>query len=67
MDEWNHTQLKARDGPLLLFTALYCFTGTVHTIAASLHEIPLVTDSLLHSLLESLLGSMDERAELWEE
>jgi len=51
---WNYIRLPARDGPILVLTAR-CFTGTVHTIAASLHESPLAIQSLLKSLLESLL------------
>jgi hypothetical protein len=57
---WNYIRLPARDRPILVFTAC-CFTGTVHTIAASLHESPLAIESLLWSLLESLLESLRER------
>jgi hypothetical protein len=67
---WNYTRLPARDGPILIFAAC-CFTGTVHTIAASLHESPLAIErllwSLLESLLEGLLESLLERAALREE
>jgi len=67
---WNYIWLPARDGPILVFTAC-CYTGTVHTIAVSLHESPLVIESLLKSLLESLLErlleSLLERAALREE
>jgi len=59
---WNYFQLPARDEPLLVLSAC-CFTGTVHTIAASLHESPQAIGILLWSLLESLL----ERAVLREE
>jgi hypothetical protein len=68
---WNYIRLPARDGPILVFTGLRCYTGTVHTIAASLHESPLAIERLLYSLLESLLGSLleslIERAKLREE
>jgi hypothetical protein len=59
---WNYIRLPARDGPILVFTAcsLRCYTGTVHTIAASLHESPLAIEYLLWSLLESLLESLRE-------
>ena len=43
---WNNIWLPARDGPILALTAC-SFTGTVHTIAASLHESPLAIESLL--------------------
>jgi hypothetical protein len=59
---WNYIWLPARDGLILVFTAC-SFTGTVHTITASLHESPRAIESLLWSLLESLL----ERAALREE
>jgi len=58
---WNYIRLPARDGPLLLFTAS-CYTGTVHTIAASLHESPLAIESLFDSLLDSLLETAALRA-----
>jgi len=51
---------------MLGFTAC-CYTGTVHTIAASLHESPLEIESLLYSLLESLLESLLQRAALRKE
>jgi hypothetical protein len=67
---WNYVPLPARDGPILVFTAC-CYTGTVHTIAASLHESPLAIEPLLKSLLDglrqSLLESLLERAVLQEE
>jgi hypothetical protein len=63
---WNYIRLLARDGPLLVFTAC-CYTGTVNTIAVSLHESPLAIESLLQNLLESLLESLLERAALQEE
>jgi len=67
---WNYMPLPARDGPILVFTAC-CYTGTVHPIAASLHESPLVIESLLSSLLDtvlqSLLENLLERAALREE
>jgi len=61
---WNCIWLPGRDGPILVFTArsLRSCTGTVHTIAPSLHESPLAIESLLKSLLEWLLGSLYERA-----
>jgi hypothetical protein len=67
---WPYIRLPARDGSILLFTGC-CYTGSVHTIAASLHESPLAIESLLKSLLErlleSLLESLLERAALREE
>ena len=48
---WNYIRLPARDGPILVFTAC-CHTGTVYTIAASLHVSLLAIDILLESLLE---------------
>jgi hypothetical protein len=59
---WNYILLVAGDGPIPVFTAcsLRCYTGTVHTIAASLLESPQVLESLLDGLAESLL----ERATL---
>jgi len=47
---------------LYLSTAcrLCCYTGTVHTIAASALESPLALESLLETLLESLLGRLLE-------
>ena len=62
----NYIPLAARDGPIPVFTAcsLRCYTGTVHTIAASPHENPLALESLLESLLER---AAFERAALWEE
>jgi len=72
---WNYIWLAAGDGPIPVFTAcsLRCYTGTVHTIAASPLESPLALESLLESLLDSLLGGAAleraalERAVLWEE
>jgi len=54
---WNNIQLVAGDRPIPIFTAcsLLCFTGTVHTITASLLESPLALESLLESLLEACL------------
>jgi hypothetical protein len=48
--------------PIPVFTAcsLRCYTGTIHTIAASPLESPLA----LENLLESLLDSLPERAAL---
>jgi len=66
MGLWNYRPLLARDEHILIITA-YCYTSSVYTIAASLHESPLVTDSLLLSLLQSLLESLLERAALQEE
>jgi len=67
---WNYIRLPARDIPILVFTAC-SVTGTVHTIAASLHESPQAIESLLWSLLESLLEkvieSLLERAALRDE
>jgi len=59
---WNYIRLPAGDGPIPVFTtcSLRCFTGTIHTIAASPLESPLALESLLQSLLQSLL----ERAAL---
>jgi len=50
----------AGDGPIPVFTAcsLRCYTGTIHTIAAS----PLESSLALENLLESLLDSLLERA-----
>ena len=62
--------LLARDGPIHIITvcSLRCYTGTVHTIAPSLHESPLPIEGLLESLLESLLErAAFERAALWVE
>jgi hypothetical protein len=57
---WNYIQLPARDGPIPVFSACNhcCYSGTVHTIAASPHESPLAIESLLWRLLESLLNSL---------
>jgi hypothetical protein len=67
---WNYIRLPARGGPTLVFTAC-CYTQTVHTVAASLHESPLAIECLLkiplESLLKSRLESLIERAELREE
>ena len=49
----TYIQLLARDGPI-------CYTGTVHTIAASPHLSPQALGSLLESLLKSLLDSLIE-------
>jgi len=38
--------------PVFTACSLRCYTGTVHAIAASLHESPLAIESLLDSLLE---------------
>jgi hypothetical protein len=62
----NYLWLQARDGPIPVFTAC-CHTGTVHTIAASLHESLLAIERLLYSLLESLIESLLESAVLREE
>jgi len=70
--------LVAGDSCIPVFTAynLLCYTGTVHSITVSLHDIPLALESLLESLLHSpleslletlvrsLLGSLHERAAL---
>jgi len=66
MGLWNYIRLPARDGPTLIFTDC-CYTGTVHTIAASLNESPLAIESLLKSLLESVLETLLEIAALREE
>jgi len=67
---WPYIRLPARDGPILVFTGC-CYTGSIHTIAASLHESPLAIEILLKSLLESLheslLECLLERAALREE
>ena len=44
----------AGDGPIPVFTAcsLRCYTGTIHTIAASPLESSLALENLLESLLE---------------
>jgi hypothetical protein len=67
---WDYIQLPARNGPIVSFTAS-CFTGTVHTISASLHASLLAIESLFWSLLESLLENLLEslvgRAVLWQE
>ena len=70
MGLWNYIWLPARDGPIPVCTAcsIRCYTGTVHTIAASPHESPLAIESLLNSLLDSLLErAAFERAALREE
>jgi len=56
----------AGDGPIPVFAAcrLCCFTGTVHTIAASPLDSPLALERLLESLLDSLLESLLGRATL---
>jgi hypothetical protein len=41
--------------PVFTACSLRCYTGTVHAIAASLHESTLAIESLLDSLLDSLL------------
>jgi len=63
---WTYIQLAAGGGPVPVVTAWShrCYTGTVHTIAASTCYNPLVLESLLDSLLGSLLGSLLERAAL---
>ena len=38
MGLWKFIRLPARDGPILAFAALRCYTGTVYTITANLHE-----------------------------
>jgi hypothetical protein len=67
---WHYIWLPARDVPILVFTVC-CYTGSVHTMAASLHESPLAIESLLKSPLESLhqslLQNLHERAALREE
>ena len=62
MGLWNYIRLPASDGPILVFKAcsLRCYTGTVHTIAASPHLSPQARESLLESPLESLLNSLTE-------
>jgi len=62
-------ELYTAAGQRWTYTCLYCllYTGTVHTIAASLHETPLAIESLLYSLLESLLESLLGKAALREE
>jgi hypothetical protein len=76
---WNYIWLPAKDGFILVYTGLRCYTGTVHCIAPSLHESPLAVERLLQSLHvtlldnllerqhESLVGSLIERAEHREE
>jgi hypothetical protein len=73
---WNYIRLPAGDGPIPVFTtcSLRCFTGTIHTIAASPLESPLALESLLQSLLEraaleraALERTAFERAALREE
>jgi len=73
---WNYIRLPAGDGPIPVFTAcsLRCFTGTIHTIAASPLQSPLALESLLQSLLEraaleraALERTAFERAALREE
>jgi len=58
---WKYTLLPARDGHIHVIAA-FCYIGAVHTITASLLWSPLVPDSLLQSLGESLI----ERAALQE-
>jgi hypothetical protein len=60
----NYIWLPARDGPIPVLTvrSLSSFTGTVHTITASLPDSPLAIESLLQSLLETLLETLLERA-----
>jgi hypothetical protein len=70
----NCIRLPARDGPIVVFSPC-CYTGTVHTIAVSLHaslleiesRLSSLLESLLESLLVSLLESLLERAALREE
>jgi len=52
------------DPYLLVVTAssLYWYTGTARPIAASPHESPLVIETLLYNLLDSLIDSQMERA-----
>ena len=71
---WTNIRLVAGDGPIPGFTAcsLRCYTGTVHTIAASPLDSPLALESLLYSLFDSLFDSLLGRATLykaalWEE
>jgi hypothetical protein len=62
MGLWNYIRLPTSDGPILVFTAcsLRCYTGTIHTIAASPHLSPQALESLLESLLDSLIESLLE-------
>jgi len=57
---WTYIRLAAGDGPIPVVTAWSprCYTGTVHTIAASPFYSPLALESLLGSVLDSLLDSL---------
>jgi len=57
---WTNIRLAAGDGSIPGFTAcsLRCYTGTVHTIAASPLDSPLALESLLDSLFGSLFDSL---------
>jgi hypothetical protein len=55
MGQLNYIGLAARERPIPIFTAdtLLYYTGTIHTITASLPVSLLVIESLHYCLLES--------------
>jgi hypothetical protein len=69
MGQWNNIPLLASDGPILVFTTccLRSYTGSVHTIAASLPESTQVLENLLKSLFDGLVEIHLERASQQEE
>jgi len=63
MGQRNYIRLRARDLPIHVFAAC-CYTDTVDTIKASLHESPLAIENLLERWLEGLVERVGLRKEL---